>query len=338
VHSFWLSCCKIVRMVASIAIDSSHIRPVDPRRDLLAIADLIEICFMDQMDEEGREYVRQIRHAAQSGDFFRWMRGADEIVSLPLGGFVWVEQQRVVGNLTMIPFRASGNSDGSPRWRYLIANVAVHPDYRRRNIGRQLTMKALEHIHRRHAGAWLQVRDDNPPAHNLYLSLGFQERARRTTWELSNAAALPEMPSGLTIGSRRREDWLLQSTWLRQNFPPEVAWNLGFRLNRLEPGFWRFLANIFLESTVSQWAVRRGQQLIGAASWDPGAYRAENLWLAADPDHEEEALFALLVQARLTLVPRRPLNVNYPVDRGTIAFNQAGFFKQNTLIWMEHKP
>jgi len=69
VHSFWLSCCKIVRMVASIAIDSSHIRPVDPRRDLLAIADLIEICFMDQMDEEGREYVRQIRHAAQSGDF-----------------------------------------------------------------------------------------------------------------------------------------------------------------------------------------------------------------------------------------------------------------------------
>jgi hypothetical protein len=237
----------------------------------------------------------------------------------------------------MIPFRTSGKGDGSPRWRYLIANVAVHPDYRRRGIGRQLTMKALEHIHQRRAGAWLQVRDDNPPAQNLYLSLGFQERARRTTWELSNGTALPEIPSNLVIDSRRNEDWPLQSCWLRQTFPPEVAWNIGFRLKRLEPGFWRFMTNLFLESPVSQWAVRRGRQLIGAASWDPGAYRAENLWLAADPDNEEEALFALLIQARLTLVSRRPLTVNYPVDRGTIAFNQAGFFKQNTLIWMEHR-
>jgi ribosomal protein S18 acetylase RimI-like enzyme len=324
-------------MVASIAIDAAHIRPVDPRRDLLVIADLIEICFLDQMDEEGRDYVRQIRHAAQSGDFFRWMRGADETVSLPLGGFVWVEQQRVVGNLTMIPFRASGPSNGSPRWRYLIANVAVHPDYRRRGIGRQLTMKALEHIHQRRAGAWLQVRDDNPPAHSLYLSLGFEERARRTTWELSNAAVPVELPSRLNIAKRRNEDWPLQSAWLRQTYPPEVAWNLGFRLKRLEPGFWRTITNLFLEAPVSQWSVRRGQQLIGAASWDPGTYRAENLWLAADPNDEEEALFALLVNARRTLLPRRPLTVNYPVDRGRLAFDQAGFFKQNTLIWMEHK-
>ncbi len=324
-------------MVASVALDTAHIRPVDPRRDLLAIADLIEICFIDQMDEEGREYVRQIRHAAQNGDFFRWIHGADEMVSLPLGGFVWVEQHHVVGNLTMIPFRAGGKSDGSPRWRYLIANGAVHPNYRRPGIGRPRPMQALAQIRQRRAGAWLQVRDDNPPAHNLYLSLGFEERARRTTWELSSSTPIPERPSHLAIDSRRNEDWPQQSAWLRQTFPPEVAWNLGFRLKRLEPGFWRFMNNLFFESPVSQWTVRREQQLIGAASWDPGAYRAENLWLAADPDNEEEALYALLVQARLTLLPRRPLTINYPVDRGTIAFNQAGFFKQNTLIWMEHR-
>jgi ribosomal protein S18 acetylase RimI-like enzyme len=324
-------------MDATIAINSAHIRPVDPRRDLLVIADLIEICFIDQMDEEGREYVRQIRHAAQSGDFFRWTHGADELVSLPLGGFVWVEEQHVVGNLTIIPFWASGWGKGAAHWRYLIANVAVHPNYRRRGIGRQLTMKALDHIHQRHADAWLQVRDDNPAAHNLYLSLGFEERARRTTWEISNSAPLPEMPSHLVIGKRQNEDWPLQSTWLRQTFPPEVAWNLGFHLKRLEPGLWRSLVNLFMEAPVTHWVVRRGQQIIGAACWDPGAYRAENLWLAADPNQEEEALFALLVQARRSLMTRRPLTVNYPVDQGTIAFNQAGFFKQNTLIWMEHK-
>ncbi len=320
-----------------MALDTAHIRPVDPRRDLLVIADLIELCFADQMDEEGREYVRQIRRAAQNGDFFRWMYGANERVSLPLGGFVWVEEQRVVGNLTLIPFRANGNNGKQIRWRYLIANVAVHPDYRRRGIGRQLTLKALEHIRQRKADAWLQVREDNPAAIALYLSIRFVERARRTTWELAHGAALPEIPARLAIGNRKDSDWPQQASWLRQTYPPEVAWNLGFYSKRLAPGFWNAVANFFNDTPVMQWSVRRAERLIGTASWDPGPYRAENLWLAADPDNEEEALFALLVKARSTLVTRHPLSINYPAGRGTIAFSEAGFVKQNTLIWMENK-
>jgi ribosomal protein S18 acetylase RimI-like enzyme len=324
-------------MIADIGIDKTHIRTVDPRRDLLVIADLIETCFVDQMDDEGREYVRQIRHAAQNGDFFRWMSGADEHVSLPLGGFVWIEEQRVVGNLTLIPFHSNNRGGNSTRWRYLIANVAVHPSYRRRGIGRQLTMRAIEHIRQHSADAWLQVREDNPAAHSLYVSLGFKERARRTIWEVSPNTSLPEIPSHLSISGRKNEDWPQQSGWLRQTYPPEVAWNLGFRLSRFEPGLWRSLTNFFLETPVTQWAVRRDQQLIGTACWDPGPYRSENLWLAADPDNDEEAIFALLANARRSLLPRRPLNVNFPAGQGTIAFKQAGFFAQNTLIWMEIK-
>jgi ribosomal protein S18 acetylase RimI-like enzyme len=324
-------------MIASIALDKAHIRPVDPRRDLLVIADLIETCFLDQMDEEGREYVRQIRHAAQSGDFFRWMSGADERISLPLGGYVWVEDQRVVGNLTLIPFHSTGRNGNSSRWRYLIANVAVHPNFRRRGIARQLTTKALKHIRDRRADAWLQVREDNPAARSLYVSLGFEERARRSTWEVSPNTSSPEIPRRLTVTPRKNEDWPLQSSWLRKAYPPEVAWNLGFRLSKLEPGLWRALSNFFLESRVSHWMVRRNEQLIGAASWDPGPYRAENLWLAADPDNEEEAIFALLAHARRNLLPRRPLTINFPAGEANLAINQAGFLLQNTLIWMEIK-
>jgi ribosomal protein S18 acetylase RimI-like enzyme len=327
-------CCKIIPVIASLAIDKTHIRPVDPRRDLRMISDLIEVCFADQMDEEGREYVRQIRHAAQEGDFFRWMYGADERISIPLGGYVWVEGQRVVGNLTLIPFRMPS---GTIRWRYLIANVAVDPDFRRRGIARQLTLKALEHIHQRRADAWLQVREDNPPAYNLYLSLGFAERARRSTWEPANGAAIPELTSSILVTTRSQRDWPLQSAWLRQTYPPEVAWNLGFRLTRFEPGLWRGIINLLFDRPIYQWAVRRGGNLLGVASWEPGLFRGENLWLAADPDNEEEALFSLLARARGTLVTRHPLSINYPAGRGKIAFEQAGFVKQNTLIWMEIK-
>ena len=64
---------------------------------------------------------------------------------------------RIVGNLSLIPFVRRGHVV------YLIANVAVHPDYRRRGIARQLTQTALDYLRQRGvSSAWLQVRDDNP--------------------------------------------------------------------------------------------------------------------------------------------------------------------------------
>ncbi len=77
--------------------------------------------------------------------------------------------------------------------------------------------------------------------------------------------------------------------------------------------------------------------MLGVACWEPGPWRGENLWLAADPENEEEALFSMLARARATIITRHPLNINYPAGRGKIAFEQAGFVKQNTLIWMEIK-
>src|SRR5512146_712390 len=83
---------------------SGFIRPVDPRRDLNAIADLIELCFADQMDDDGRDYLRHIRRAAREPNLQRWMPGANERVSSPLFGYVWEETGQVIGNLTLIPF------------------------------------------------------------------------------------------------------------------------------------------------------------------------------------------------------------------------------------------
>jgi len=42
-----------------------RIRPIEIRRYLPAIADLIETAFAEQMDDEGRDYLRHIRQIAK---------------------------------------------------------------------------------------------------------------------------------------------------------------------------------------------------------------------------------------------------------------------------------
>jgi len=59
--------------------------------------------------------------------------------------------------------------------------IGVHPDYRRRGIGKQL-MKALLDEANRGENIFLEVRDSNQPAKALYESLGFSEIARRHSY------------------------------------------------------------------------------------------------------------------------------------------------------------
>src|SRR5512142_2015235 len=220
---------------------SSPIRKVNLRQDLLAVADLIEICFAKTLDDDGREYLRQLRWTARDMTYLAWLQGAAERLASPLYGFVWEENDRIIGNLSLIPLNRGG------RLVYLIANVAVHPDYRQRGIGRMLTQEALDHLRQRGIEtAWLQVRDDNPVAYHLYLSLGFVDRARRTTWQSSLASpSTPRsllnrfppdgQPYGVVIERRHRQNWEQQKAWLREVYPPEVRWNLPLSFSRLSP-------------------------------------------------------------------------------------------------------
>ena len=307
-----------------------HIRPVDPQRDLNPIADLIELCFAHQMDDDGRDYLRHIRRAARDISFRRWVNGANEKVSTPLAGYVWEENGRIVGNLTLIPFFRG------ERWRYLIANVATHPDFRGRGIARQLTQKGIAHVQKTGAPAvWLQVRDDNPTAHHLYLSLGFRERARRTTWGLAEPPAPLLQLLGFQINGRPNMEWPIQAEWLQKIYPPEVAWNLNFNPERYAPGLMRSLTRFLSNEHIEQWSIHSGSDLIGFAVWDAGTANAETVWVAPNPACEDQALSVILTILRRQVRSIRPLVINYPAYRGNQTFEHAGFSSQNTLIWME---
>jgi len=307
---------------------SDHLRPLDARRDLLAVADLIELCFADTLDTEGRRYLQNMRAAAQTlgMGFFTPL---EEWANVPLSGFIWEESQRLVGNISLIPYRIQGQR------RYLIANVAVHPDYRRRGIGRLLTEQGIEFARARGLpDVWLHVREENLPAITLYLDLGFVEQARRTTWVSSTAYQPLAIPEGLKITPRRPDDWQTQAAWLRENYPLELRWNLPLRENTLKPGiggsFYRFAKAVF----VQQWAAWQDLELAGVLACQSTYTRSHVLWLAAKPGFHEVAAQALLHHARQNLGIRRHLVMDYPSQYARQAIEAAGFREHQTLIWM----
>lgn len=305
---------------------------MDPRRDLGAVADLIDLCFDFHMDEDGREYVRQIRRAAQAQNSVFGVSQNIGSGGVPMQGFVWEEDGKLIGNLTIIPFLRGG------KWHFLIANVATNPQYRRRGIARILTQTALQYI-REHNGfiTWLQVRDDNPSARKLYESLGFVEIAHRTTYRTPlKPVAIPAPSSSVYLTSRRKSDWPSQAAWLKEIYPPEIAWHLPLDIHKLEPGFWRSLMRLIGDETVLHWCARRNERLLGTASLETGHGTTDTLWLAFPVVPEEDALFSLLTRVRAESNGTRAIAVNFPSGVAERCFRLAGFEKHLTLVWMNN--
>ena len=63
-------------------------------------------------------------------------------------------------------------------------NVAVHPDYRRRGVGRALVLALCEAVKKQMIASalTLEVRDSNAPAIALYESLGFEQIGLRKNY------------------------------------------------------------------------------------------------------------------------------------------------------------
>ena len=136
---------------------TGNVRPLNILRDLPRVADLIELCFANSMDSDGQSYVRQMRRASRDASFMRWATNAIESASMPLSGFVWEQDGRIIGNASLVPFRHKGKRI------YLIANVATHPEHRRKGIARALTEHVMQHARQRGADElWLHVQRTTP--------------------------------------------------------------------------------------------------------------------------------------------------------------------------------
>lgn len=310
-----------------------HMRAMNMFRDLPAVADLIELCFAETMDNEGQRYIADMRRASRDDGFLKWASHMTESASLPLTGFVWEEDGRIVGNASLIPFRERG------RRIYLIANIATHPNHRRRGIARILTRRAMQYGWDKKASAlWLHVRDDNPGAIHLYEELGFREIARRTTWIAKPDPRLPKPVSDIQIAQRQPRFWVQQQDWLRRLHPDVLGWYGSLNINSLRPGLMNWLYLLFVDMNIKQWAAVRGEQLLATLSWVPHGGRAESLVAATGKGSDPEALTRLLIHARRALTGQSRLSLEYPAAEMTEAFLAAGFSERRTLLWMRAEP
>jgi hypothetical protein len=259
---------------------------------------------------------------------------------MPMTGYVWEQDGRIVGNASLIPFRDHG------RRVYLIANVATHPDYRRMGIGRALTERVMLQARAKGASAvWLHVREDNPGAIRIYESLGFEEIARRTAWYAGPERSLPGSDAGIAIVPRQPRSWPLQLDWLRRVYPEHLSWYHSWNLNAMRPGFWNSLYLFFIDFQIKQWAAVRQDQLLGTLTWMPQGGRAEPLYAAvphlalSDANSQDQALYAealtrLLMHARHAMAHYAALSLDFPAGEMTEAIRAAGFVPRRTLLWM----
>lgn len=308
-----------------------QMRQIIPKSDLHAVADLIEQCFRDTMDSDGRDYLRHLRRVADEENLSSWFQNSSQVNYPRVDGFVWEEDGRIIGNLTLIPAIRDGKRV------YLIANVAVQPDHRGKGIGRKLTERALLAIRERHGlEAWLHVRADNPVAYGLYLSLGFTEKARRTTWvrESEYAFAMDEDP-GFILGRRNRQNWVQQKEWLRKIYPEEIRWNLPYREDLFLPGAWQSFSRLINGEVVEHWIVKKDDELCGMLTWQPTRHHFDLIWLSLDLKNDKRCLPGLLALTSKLPVPRKALSINFPSGIGVQAFIENEFINQADLIWMK---
>jgi ribosomal protein S18 acetylase RimI-like enzyme len=303
------------------------LRPYDGRKDLGALADLIEMSFSDHLDQAGAQMIRGMRFFSRAG-WLGWVlsRWLLPPAANPLG-FIWEENGHLVGNASLMPVNGCS-------WRWVMANVAVEPGMRRRGIASEMVSAAIEASRR--SGAQqiiLQDDSDNAGAQALYRKFGFKVLSSRTTWVRPGGMDLyPPLPIRVAEPCKG-SDWREQYDLARRLHPEGLIWPYPTTSGI----FRRSLPGYLLGNTVDgHWVVREHGKISGSLSLRRGADgRSLRTILLVDPPSNERAVTALLgsVFQEGASGTRRYL-LEYPIGESTSALSAFGFIAHRDLVWM----
>lgn len=241
----------------------SGMRPINLAADLSQLADLIEISFADTMDSGGRAALREMRLMSKVG---AGLSVVPRLNTMAIGinmGYVWVENGKLVGNVSIYPTQWPRELGSG----WIIANVAVHPDYRRQGIARRLMIASLEAIQIRGGKiAVLQVDADNDRAQSLYSELGFRPERNWTVWKRPAGTRAP-LPTELhrqpvdqvTISNRKANEWRSEYHLAAAVRPPErggIGWLRPLHPSLFHRSFIRWINDLLNLKTIERLVVR----------------------------------------------------------------------------------
>jgi ribosomal protein S18 acetylase RimI-like enzyme len=333
-------------IIARSRNESFGLRPMDPMRDLQGVADLIEVAFASELDRSGQSALRELRWLSRLKPILWWMVYTNPDHTDFLSGFVWEEQHKIVGNITV-----NRTSPGSRRW--LISNVAVAEAYQGRGIARSLMYAGLELVKEYNGtSVSLQVRADNTPARHLYESLHFKQISGTTYLRLARINStgqnepLPRLPTGVMLRQRsfstRDARWAYNLAGSAMPLSAQKEWPLRQNNFQLSPqlrlnNFLRWLGGFSLPA---YWIMEDGQRFVALIDIQPRLFgQSHRIYLMIHPDWRgilERPLISRAL-AYLNPWPGNGVVVKHPTDHGEAieTFKAFGFQERQTLLWLK---
>ena len=308
-------------------------RPLNLNRDVPQVMALLDLVFRPTLraDERADRRAHLTLHN-QPGLFVRLNQLATGIMP----GFVWEEGGQIVGNVSLLASKEAG--------RYLIANVAVHPDFRRRGIARSLMETALTHLRQRQGQqVLLQVENINFSAKQLYEDLGFWALGDVSTWYLPSSR-YRELPlhDNREIQQLAGADWRVAYALDQAFMPPDLYWPEPVQPELYQQGLWRRIGNFLNGQQREVWAGYDEQgNLMGTAAICSVFGQPHELFLRVAPAGQgswERPLLAKLMR-RLRYLRRRHIKMVHPAaDEWTQALLlEIGFQNRRVLTTMKLK-
>ena len=321
---------------------------MDPMRDLRGVADLIETSFALDLDRSGQSALRELRWMSYLKPILWWMVYFSPAYTDFLSGFVWEEDGKIVGNITV-----NRSSVGSRRW--LISNLAVAKNHQGRGIGRCLMDAGLELIKEQSGIAVsLQVRADNTRARRLYETLGFKHISGTTHLRMGRVPRikgiypLPRLPEGLLLRPRKFNSYDSYQAYdlacAATSSAAQKEWPLyrhQFRLGSQEY-IDNFLRRLIGSGPAAYWVVEDRQKFVGLIDIHPGTFsQTHRLRLIVHPDWRRHLERLLIGKALAYLYPwrNRSIFIRHAIDHveALEVYKDLGFQEEQTLLWMKRE-
>jgi ribosomal protein S18 acetylase RimI-like enzyme len=318
----------------------SGIRPFDLGRDLRPVAELIADAFTNELDPRGLAALREMRVMGHLSGLVRLLARSTGDLDDVFSGFVWLEEGKIVGNVTVQRADKYGN-----RWQ--IANVAVARAYRGRGIARQLMDQALRHVAEAD-GRWavLQVYAHNAVARTLYAHLDFEEVGSMVDLRLDRVPYVVPPPPQPTFYAFGAQQWQPLYELATSQLNAQSQWWRSIRRSDFQATFEQQVGEWFWRSMGRERIFRRCFQslrrfeaalVLTAARWR-GDHALE-LWVRPEYYGEYERHLMQWALATLREFPQAPVKLSLSGDhQAALETAEAfGFRRQQTLVTMRRR-